>query len=333
VSGPELVLGAERAMLDVVRRLILTARTDAPVLLTGESGTGKEVCARLLHRASRRAEKPFVAVNAAAVPLQLWESQFFGHLKGAFTDARADAPGLVDAAAGGTLFLDEVGEVPLEVQPKLLRFLQDKSYLPVGSTRERRADVRIVGATNRDLREAASRGAFREDLFYRLSVVPVRVPPLRERRGDVPLLAQTFLTRYAKQYGVEVEAFTPSALARLTQHDWPGNVRELENLVQQVVAVATRPIVGVADLPFASGESELPAHDGIEPLVASRKQAIDAFERAYVGRVLELCDGNITRAAQRSHVPRKTFTRMLKRHGITAVRDGVAKKRGRPRRS
>ncbi|HEX8952586.1 MAG TPA: sigma-54 dependent transcriptional regulator [Polyangia bacterium] len=332
-ASPDLILGTERSMLDVVRRIVLIARTDAPVLFTGESGTGKEVCARLLHRASKRAGKPFVAVNAGAVPAQLWESQFFGHVRGAFTDARADAAGFVETAAGGTLVLDEVGEVPLELQPKLLRFLQTKSYHPVGSPREREADVRIVGATNRELREAVREGAFREDLFYRLNVVPVRVPPLRERRGDVPLLATSFLHRYAAQFGVAVEAFTPSALALLTQHDWPGNVRELENLVQQVVAVATRPIVSAADLPLPGAEAAAPRErDEIEPLKESRKSAIDAFERAYLGRLLELCAGNVTRAAQRSRVPRKTLARMLKRHGITATRDGVQGKRGRPRR-
>ena len=338
--GPGFVLGTDPAMLAVARRIGLVARTDAPVLVLGESGTGKELYGRAVHRASRRKAGPFVAVNTAAIPETLWERELFGHKRGAFSDARADSPGLIAAAEHGTLFLDEVGEMPAGVQVKLLRFLQDREYRPVGSTQVVRADVRVVCATHRDLKERVAKGAFREDLYYRLHVVPVKLPPLRERRGDIPILAQHFVARYAREFGIAVTTLTPAATARLCSHDWPGNVRELENVIQQAVAVATRPVLSASDLPLPGDDFAAPpapdapegdADEPIAPLDAARQRVVDAFERDYARRLLVASEGNITRAAELAGISRKTLWALLKRLGIDAVRDGVVSKPGRPR--
>jgi DNA-binding NtrC family response regulator len=335
-----LVLGHDPAMLALVRRISVIARTDAPVMISGESGTGKELYARAVHRVSRRAAGPFVAVNTAAIPETLWEREFFGHRKGAFSDARSDSPGLIAAAEAGTLFLDEVGEIPMIVQAKLLRFLQEREYRPLGATRNVAANVRIICATHRDLRKRVAEGQFREDLFYRLDVLPARLPPLRERRADIPILAAHFLARYSREFNVRAEAFTPAALAKLTIYDWPGNVRELENVIQRTVAVATRSIISAAEIDIPGGEEVVSlgaeahptgADAPIETWMEAKRRTIAEFERPYARRLIAQCEGNITRAAELSGVPRKTLWRILKKHGIAAVREGVTSKPGRPR--
>ncbi len=342
--GGGLLLGTDPGMLALARRVGAVARTDAPVLVQGESGTGKEVYARAVHQASKRKRGPFVAINSAAIPEGLWERELFGHKKGAFSDARTDSPGLVAAAEGGTLFLDEIGDVPLASQAKLLRFVQDKEYRPLGSTQTVRANVRIICATNRDLARMVSEDRFREDLYYRLNVVPVQLPPLRERRGDIAILAEHFLERYAREFELPVRGFTPAALAKLTQHDWPGNVRELENTIQHAVALATRSLLSASDLPFATSEflppsepadavepSPSPEDGPLEPFAEAKQALVDRFEIQYATRLLALTEGNITRAAELSGLGRKTLFLMLKRHGIAAVREGVPSKPGRPR--
>ncbi|MGH7894185.1 MAG: sigma-54-dependent transcriptional regulator, partial [Candidatus Binatia bacterium] len=240
-SGP-----AMQAVYDLVER---AAPTNASVLVTGESGTGKELIARAVHRRSRRGAEPFVAVNCAAIPETLIESELFGHVRGAFTDARGARTGLFLQAHGGTLFLDEIGDLPLALQPKLLRALQERCVRPVGADTEVPCDVRVIAATNRDLEAAVREGRFREDLFFRLAVILVPVPPLRDRGSDVLLLAQHFIARSAKEADVAVRGLSPAAAERLLAHEWPGNVRELQNAIERAVALARTDVVGVDDLP------------------------------------------------------------------------------------
>jgi DNA-binding NtrC family response regulator len=338
-----LVVGPDLGMAALLRRLSMIARIDAPVLIAGESGTGKERVARAIHASSRRKDGPFVAVNLGAVPVSLWESEFFGHVRGAFTDAHSASAGLIASAEGGTLFLDEIGECPLPAQAKLLRFLQEREYRPLGATKDIPADVRVLTATNRDLEQQVEKGTFREDLYYRINVIPIRVPPLRERRADITALAQHFVVRYGKTFEIPVEGFTPAALARLSNYAWPGNVRELENVVQRAVATASQPLLRAVDLMLPgdpAGGLDLEAstfelHDSgaLPHLPDARARATAAFERRYLERVIAVADGNITAAATLAGMPRKTFWRLLQKHKVVAMRDGVASKPGRPRAS
>jgi len=249
VDGPTQIVGSSPAVMQVMRLVTQVARTDATALVIGESGTGKELVARAIHNLSPRAEKPFVAVNCGAIPEALQESEFFGHAKGAFTGAIRTKIGLFEQADGGTLFLDEVGETSLASQVKLLRFLQEGEVRKVGETTPTFVDVRLVAATNRDLVEMIEEGSFREDLYYRLNIVAVEVPPLRDRDGDIDLLASFFLQRYARKLGSEVKVFSEEALETLRSHHWPGNVRELENAVERALTLARGPILHREDLP------------------------------------------------------------------------------------
>jgi two-component system, NtrC family, response regulator AtoC len=248
-DNPHGIVGRSPVMRQILSRVRLFARTDAPVLILGESGTGKELVARAIHRESSRVAGPFVAVNCGAIPVTLFESQFFGHRKGAFSDATRDHKGFVAEAEGGTLFLDEVGELPLSVQAALLRTLQEKEYRPLGDTQSHRANVRICAATNRGLSDLVREGRFRSDLFYRLNVLTVDLPPLRERAEDIEPIAQQFITALNREWGTQVAGFDPLALAMLRRYPWPGNVRELQNVVQRSVAVTEGPVVGPAALP------------------------------------------------------------------------------------
>jgi len=354
------VLGTSAAFLKVVAKIPQLARTEVSVLLYGESGTGKELVARAVHHASRRAQGPLITVSCANIPETLWEREFFGHVKGAFSDSGAGAPGLIEAAAGGTLFLDEVGEIPLGMQAKLLRFLQEREYRAVGSTRTLKADVRVVSASNRDLEAEVKAGRFRSDLFYRLNVVPLGIPPLRERKEDIPHLATHFLRRYAEDFGKEVVGFTPVALQRLCSHDYPGNVRELENVIQQCIIAARHNLVSALDVPVgdaalvelpgplaeaASTAADLEEPEQLVPDKLGRLQlsvnlnrtyndarqlAIARFEQAYVNRLLREHDGNVSRAARSAGLPRKSLSRVMARHGIAAGPDGKGGRPGRP---
>ena len=234
----ELIVGVSPAIAEVRRLIGTVARTDVDVALYGETGTGKELAARAVHEHSLRGEKPFVVVDCAALPEPLLENELFGHEAGAYTGADKHARGLLAEADGGTLFVDEIGDMPLSIQSKLLRFLQTKEFRRVGASRQTRVDVRVVVATNRELESEVARGRFRQDLFYRINVFPIRLPPLRERTEDVPLLADHFLRNVARAMGRTVEGFTSEALAVLTRHDWPGNVRQLENVVRRLVVMA-----------------------------------------------------------------------------------------------
>jgi len=290
-------------MQALMRRVARFAKSVAPVVITGETGTGKEVIARTLHENGPRASKPFVAVNVAALPSELLESELFGHAKGAFTGASSTKRGLVEEASGGTLFLDEIGEMPLPLQAKLLRILQDGEVRRVGETRAFAVDVRIVCATHRDLEELVRQGAFREDLYFRLNVLALRVPPLRERRQDVLPLAHSFL--HAERSAAV--GFTKNAEALLLAHDWPGNVRELANVIQHGIALAEGREIDVEDLPEGLGRKTSPPKPELRSLAE--------VEREHILRVLDACKGSQTEAARVLGIGRNTLWRKLRGYG------------------
>jgi two-component system response regulator HydG len=308
------LLGTSPAMARVYDLVSRVADSEASVLVTGESGTGKELVARALHRQSRRANAPFVAVDCAAVPETLLESELFGHARGAFTDARGARTGLFLQADGGTLFLDEIGDLPLPLQPKLLRALQERVLRPVGADREVPFDVRLVAATNQDLEAAVEERRFREDLYFRINVIHVELPPLRSRGGDVLVLAQHFVVRAAERAGKRVVGIAPAAASLLLAYPWPGNVRELQNCIERAVALATFDQIGPDDLP-----DRVRGYRGSHVLVTSEDPSelvpLDEVERRYVLRVLEALGGNKTLAARTLGLDRKTLYRKLERWG------------------
>jgi two-component system response regulator HydG len=323
------LLGDAPAFREVIETLRLAAPTSATVLLTGESGTGKELAARLVHDLSPRAPGPFVPINCAAIPEGLLESELFGHERGAFTGAVARKEGRFERARGGTLFLDEVGEIPLSLQVKLLRFLQDGVLERVGGTESVRVEVRVVAATNTDLAAAVRAGRFREDLFYRLDVVSVRLPPLRERREDVPLLAMAFLRRLAEKNGKHVSAFTPAALGALEAYPWPGNVRELLHAVERAVILCRADTLDLTDLPESirsqAGTERAPtgAPQGVPPqgtaplgapaLVVPLGTTLDDIERLVIRETLRQTRGDKNLAAQILGIAPRTIYRKLDR--------------------
>jgi DNA-binding NtrC family response regulator len=305
------IVGRSPAMRRVFELIDRVGPGDTTVLISGESGTGKELVARALHARSGRTGR-CVAVNCAAMPSNLLESELFGHVRGAFTDARTDRDGLFVEASGGTLFLDEIGELGLDMQPKLLRALQERVVRPIGASRERTFDTRLVAATNRDLEQEVERGTFREDLFYRVNVVNIALPPLRKRGHDVLLLARFFLTRAAERTGREVGDLDDAAAERLLEHDWPGNVRELQNCIERAVALARFDRITVDDLPekVRRARSSNVALDARHP---SEMPTLATLERRYVHQVLEVVEGNKTAAAKVLGVDRRTLYRMLER--------------------
>ena len=303
-----LIVGKSRAMMDVVALIERVADSEATVLITGPSGSGKELVARSLHHASRRRDRPLVAVNAAAIPDSLLESELFGYVKGAFTDARTDKRGLFQEAEGGTLFLDEIGDLPLGLQAKLLRVLQEREVRPIGATRSAPVDVRVVAATHHDLRQAGREGRFRSDLFYRLAVIEIAVPTLRDRPEDILPLAEHFLRRVAARAGRPLKGFSAAAVQRLVTYAWPGNVRELENAVERAVALARDEWVSPDDLP-----PTLVPDTRVDLFASSaeRLMTLEELEKGYVSHVLERCGGNKKRAAALLGISRRTIQRWL----------------------
>ena len=308
-SNDDTMVGDSPAMRQVFERIRRFAATDSPVLVTGESGTGKELAARAIHERSPRAGGPFVAINCAALPPSLIASELFGHEKGAFTGAVGRKIGLIERADRGTLFLDEVGDLPVETQGHLLRFLQDMTLLRVGSTQHVRVDARILSATNVPLADAIRERRFREDLYYRLAVLELRLPPLRERDGDVELLATYILRSVSRELARSISGFTADALAAMHRHDWPGNVRELISAVRRAVVMAGGHWITAEDL-------DLPQHAARETLPEPREDAAACHPREALLRALEEANGNVAAAARRLQVSRVTIYRMLKRHGI-----------------
>jgi len=308
------LIGESPKMTELYGVLGKVAESVVPVLITGESGTGKELVARAIHDAGPRTAGPFVALNCAAMPAQLLESELFGHEKGAFTDARTAKPGLFTAASGGTIFLDEIGELPLEMQPKLLRALQEHTVRPVGGTAEIPFDARVIAATNRNLETMVEERTFREDLYFRINVLQVDLPPLRARGGDVLVLARHFLDRIAARAQKRIIGFSPEAAQKLMSYAWPGNVRELENCIERAVALASFDQLAVGDLPekvraFRSSQLVLNSDD------PTTLVTLEELEQRYVVRVLESVAGNKAAAARILGIERKTLYRMLERWG------------------
>ena len=295
-------------MDDLLRRARLVADSMASVLLLGESGTGKEMLARAIHAASSRGSKPFLAINCAAIPEQLLESELFGYAKGAFTGAATAQQGLFQAADSGSLFLDEIGDMPLSLQAKLLRVLQESSVRPVGATQSVNVDVRIISATHRNLDQMRADRTFREDLFYRLNVVALKLPTLGERREDIPLLANHFLRKIATRYRKPVPTLAPDALAALVSAPWPGNVRQLENLLEQAVALSTTHVIPLSLIRHSLDDSSAP--------LVSFESARKTFERDYLVRILKLTAGNAAQAAQMAGRNRTEFYKLLQRHNL-----------------
>lgn len=306
--GMENIVARSPAMQRILQQVVQVADSDATILLFGETGTGKEVLARVIHSNSRRSKGPFVALNCAAIPETLFESELFGHVRGAFTSAHGAKRGLFQSANGGTLFLDEIGEIPLSMQVKLLRAVQEREVREVGSEISTKIDVRIIAATNKDLGEAVKNGSFRNDLYYRISVVPLFIPPLRDRRDDIPLLAQHFLTASANRANKSLRGFTPAALNRLVTHPWPGNVRELENVIEKAAVMTRQDMITPDLLPSMGTSPDAP----LKPLTEAKEE----FEKTYLKNVLQLTGGNISRAAQFAGRYRADFYKMLKKYGL-----------------
>jgi two-component system response regulator GlrR len=305
----EEIVSRSSRMAELLAEARMVARSDASVLLRGDSGSGKELLARAIHKASPRAKRPFVAVNCGAIPEALLESELFGHMKGAFTDAVANHKGLFQAADGGTLLLDEIGDMPPALQVKLLRVLQERAVRPLGSSQSIPVDVRVVSATHRDLEAAMDAGQFRQDLYYRLNVVTITLPPLSERREDIPLLANHFLHRLATKYGKRLSGFAPEALKALAAAPWPGNVRQLYNVVEQVSALATTALVPLA---LVQRALRVP---GVEVLTYA--EAKERFERDYLVGLLKMTDGSVADAARLAGRNRTEFYRLLQKNQLT----------------
>lgn len=318
------MIGNSPAFRDVVELIGKIARCDAPVLIEGETGTGKELAARAIHYRSPRREGPFIPVNCGAIPDSLIENELFGHRRGAFTDARSDHSGLIDHGQHGAIFLDEVDALTPKAQVTLLRFLQDQQYRPLGGPQEKRADVRILAASNADLAELTEAGRFRRDLLYRLEIMHLRLPPLRERNGDSLLLAEHFLAECATRFGRGEKRLDHSTITWFETYAWPGNVRELENLICREYLLADGPLIAIAPPGVRTRGCNPQQHPGVEAgaldFSRAKAQAIADFERLYLMRVITASRGNVTRAAVMAGKERRAFGKLLKKHGIDKLR-------------
>jgi two-component system response regulator GlrR len=303
------LIGQSQAITSLYDRIALVAQSDVPVLILGESGTGKELVARAIHWTSRRCQRPFVAINCGSIPEPLLEDELFGHVRGAFTDARAERPGIFEQAAGGTVFLDEITELPASGQVKLLRVLQEREVRRVGGTQAIEVDVRVLAASNRDLQEALRDGSLREDLFYRLNVFTLSLPPLRERVEDIPLLVAHFIVQFSPEAGQRVRGISAPALERLQSYRWPGNVRELENVIRQAMLLCRGEEIQEGDLVLPD--------ETTSPGFPTFKEAKRRFERDYIRQAMERAGGNVTRAARLAGKDRKDFYDLLRRHGVS----------------
>jgi len=304
----DFIVGSCPKIEELLTQISIVAQNDVPVIIYGESGTGKELVARAIHYTGKRADRPFIVENCGAIPENLIENELFGHVKGAYTDARTDQKGLFEEAHGGTLFLDEIGELPLALQVKFLRVLQDGEFKRIGSTKSVKVDVRVIAATNKDLIQAIAEKTFREDLFYRLNVIPINIPPLRERKEDIPLLINHFLQEFNKELGKGVEGFSPAAIQKMMTYQWPGNIRELKNKVKQAMVLTRNNVITAEDLffhvPVSSNKFQ------------SFKEAKREFEKEYISQVLRICQGNISQAARLAKKDRKDFYDVMKKYGI-----------------
>jgi two-component system response regulator PilR (NtrC family) len=318
------IIGRSQSMLDLFRMIESVARSNSTILLTGESGTGKGLVAQAVHYNSLRREKPMVSLNCGAMPETLLESELFGHMRGAFTGAEANKKGLLEAAEKGTVFLDEIGEMSPVMQVKLLRVLQERRFRRVGGLEELQADIRVIAATNQDLTRAVAEGRFREDLFYRINVIPIALPPLRDRREDIPLIAEHFLAKYAEQMEKPVTAIARPAMELLTRYDWPGNIRELENVIERAVALEGTPAVQPESLPPAvrggiSRVGATPSASGHEVLPAEGldlEARVQEIERDYIAQALERANGVQVKAAELLGMSFRSFRYYVKKYNL-----------------
>ncbi|MCG8604538.1 sigma-54 dependent transcriptional regulator [bacterium] len=311
------LIGEDPAFVKLLDRAQQIATYDIPVLLLGETGTGKELFARTLHYSSPRAHEPFIPLNCAAIPADLVESELFGHAKGAFTHAVERREGLIKSANRGTLFLDEVDSIPPSMQAKLLRFLEEREFRPLGMSQTFKADVRILAAGRDDLAQKVEDGTFRDDLFYRLNVVSLLLPALRHRRQDIPVLAMHFVRKYARQLSKRIIGFGGGVISQLTNYDWPGNIRQLENTIYYAVVVCNGSTINLRDLHIGSdriNQSDLPAEN--LPFKEAKAKAVQEFERQYITNLLQQHNGNISQAARSAQKHRRAFWELIKKHGI-----------------
>lgn len=309
------LIGESSALLNQIKKLPKIARCDSNVLISGETGTGKELYARAIHYGSARAGRPFMPVNCGAIPVELVENELFGHERGAFTSAVTLQTGLVEEANGGTLFLDEVDCLPPFAQVKLLRFLQEKEYRPLGSTRMRQANVRVIAASNVNLEEAVGNGKVRQDLFYRLNIISLTLPPLRERLDDIPLLARHFLEKYSREMNQEVPDLQSDALQLMMAYEWPGNIRELEHAIERAAVLCDGPMIRASELILA-----LPSGAQMQSLQEAKATEIARFEKSYVQGLLRACRGNISKAARLAQKNRRGFFQLIQKYHIDVDR-------------
>jgi DNA-binding NtrC family response regulator len=310
--GLRRLIGESSAFLAEVKKFPVVARSDASVLILGETGTGKELCARAIHYLSPRASKPFVPVNCGAIPIDLMENELFGHEREAFTGAATSRLGLIHEADGGTLFMDEIDCLPLLAQVKLLRFLQDKEYRPLGSMKMRQTDVRVMAATNVDLEDAVSKGRMRQDLYYRLNVIPLVLPPLRERREDIPLLVRHFLAKYADEFDKQIPDLSQDALQMLLVYEWPGNIRELEHVIERAVVLCEQGVIGTEDICLPRAQTRAAAASFRE----MKAGMIAQFEKTYINGLLRAHDGNVSRAARAAQKDPRALRQLMRKHSI-----------------
>jgi len=311
--GMRQLVGESEAFLAEIEKLPLVAKCDASILITGDTGTGKELCARAIHYLSPRAGHSFLAVNCGAIPAELIENELFGHVSGAFTGAKTTRRGLIDEANGGTLFLDEVDCLPLMAQVKFLRFLQEKEYRPLGATKTRKADVRVIAATNVNCEAAVREGKLRQDLYYRLNVIQLKLPSLQERREDIPLLAHHFLNKYALEFNKQVTGFSPDAIRKLILYDWPGNIRELEHVIMRAIVLSTKPIICAASIAISESES-VPLAESFQE---AKNRMVDQFEKTYIKGLLLSNHCNISRSAKAAQKNRRAFFELIRKHHIS----------------
>jgi DNA-binding NtrC family response regulator len=320
------MVGKSKKMQEIYRIIAKVATTDSTVLIYGQSGTGKELIARAIHFNSPRREKQFVTVDCAVLSENLLESELFGHIRGSFTGAVATKPGLFEVADGGTVFLDEVGNISLSIQAKLLRVLQEREFTPVGGTKAKKVDIRLIAATNKELEKMIKEETFREDLYYRLNIVPIYLPALRERQEDIPVLAVHFLKKYAEEMGKKIKGFTPEAMEKLMRYPWPGNVRELENVIERTVVMIDDEMVRVEHL-FLPGQQEKEILENQIPMTSDelkeikkqvREKAVEEIERAFVLNALERHQWNVTRAAEEVGMLRPNFQALMRKYNLRA---------------
>lgn len=312
--GLKQLVGESPLFLAEMRKIPLVAKCDSSVLITGETGTGKELFARAVHYLSPRSDKPFISVNCGAIPVDLVENELFGHTRGAYTGADSQQDGLISEAEGGTLFLDEIDCLPLASQVKLLRLLQEREYRKIGSPKSHAADVRVISATNINLEEAIEQGKFRKDLYYRVNIIPITLPPLRERKADILLLARHFLQRHCKEFSTEARDFSPEAVSKLLAYNWPGNVRELDNVVERSVVLAKQSVMSSFNV-LLPETIPTPANESFQKAKAI---VVQEFEKNYIRNCLVAHNGNISRAAKAAGKNRRAFWQLIRKHHITA---------------